>query len=254
MVFCVYLPPEGSKYALDNEQVLNKLTIELYRHSEADQVFVCGDFNTRIGEMDDNVLAGATSPPQVPLDLTTNLQGTRLINFVNDIKGVVVNGHVTPQRDYFISIACHKGKAVVDYHLCRQTDLSNVTSMAVKSCIELVAEYNLQHLLTDKCHLPDQSLLVMEVETSLCVMEQLCNRNLGSVNVQQTKIRRKVGDSYMETDVAQRLLGEMLEELSSKHSTQAEVNMTYNNLTTLVLSEAEKSVETLRKKKEKDNV
>ena len=80
VLFCVYLPPEGSVYAQNNEQALNMLTIELYKYNLADGVFTRGDFNARIGEMLDN-RTSLDLPTRIVIDKTVNAQGTKLMNF-----------------------------------------------------------------------------------------------------------------------------------------------------------------------------
>ena len=49
IIYCVYLPPDSSKYGQNNETVLNYLTIEMYKCVNAKNVFLCGDFNARTG-------------------------------------------------------------------------------------------------------------------------------------------------------------------------------------------------------------
>ena len=53
VIYVVYLPPVSSKYGKLNEEILNKLTIELYRQVESEYVIICGDLNARIGDRDD---------------------------------------------------------------------------------------------------------------------------------------------------------------------------------------------------------
>ena len=184
IVYCVYLPPEGSKYATNNERILNKLTIKLYRRQNADQIFICGDFNARVGKSDDIPLTGGGTSNCVVLDEMLNSQGTKLLNFISDIKGCIINGQVTPHLDNFTSVAAHKGNAVVDYHLTRQSDLKFVKEMEIVSCVNLIDQLDCQYLVTDRCRILDHQLLTMKVNTSLLVSECLLDRNLGSVNIQ----------------------------------------------------------------------
>ena len=135
VVFSVYLPLDGSRYSHTNENILAKLAIELYRHNEVDQIFLCGDFNARIGSLDD-VEISPNLPERRVIDATVNAQGHKLIEFISDIKGCVINGCITPTKDYFTSVARHKGKAVVDYHITRTSDICNVLDMEVKTSLE----------------------------------------------------------------------------------------------------------------------
>ena len=248
VVFCVYLPPEGSRYGQENDNILNKLTIELYRWCETDGIFMCGDFNTRVGNLKDNIISDELSKCVV-IDEGLNQQGKRLISFINDVRGCIVNGRVNPECDYYTSMTGYRGKAVVDYHITRESDINCIKRMSVQSCVDLVSTNQWEHLLTEKCHLPDHNLLVMDVECSKAVIEQLVNRNLGSVIVQRKKIRRKVGKSYMNTETALRLIGDLLEEMDDVSETQHDINMKYANLVELITNEAECSVNELNKKR-----
>ena len=67
VVFCIYLPPENSKYGKNNEQTLNKLVLELYQLCDSDYVFICGDFNARIAGKNDCALS-AKMPKRFAID------------------------------------------------------------------------------------------------------------------------------------------------------------------------------------------
>ena len=108
-----------------NEEVLNKLTIEMYKNSEVDIVILTGDMNARIGTKKDCSLDGEVKD-RIILDTQTNGQGQKLLNFLNDTKTCVLNGHVTPEFDAFTSLTSHKGKAVVDYMVTRISDLNAI--------------------------------------------------------------------------------------------------------------------------------
>ena len=84
-----------------------------------------------------------------------NAQGTKLLNFVSDIRGCIVNGRIDCSKNDYTSITTHKGLAVVDYHITRLEDLNTITSMAVVSCIELLSGLNKQHLISHNSRLPD---------------------------------------------------------------------------------------------------
>ena len=147
VVYCVYLPPEGSKYSGDNDQVLNLLTIDIYKQNEASPIIVCGDFNARIGAKNDIIIGVDNICDRISLDKTSNSQGDQLITMINDVKGCVLNGRVTPEYDDFTSIASHKGRAVVDYFITRQCDIEAMKSLEVHSMTNLIDKLNIQSLL-----------------------------------------------------------------------------------------------------------
>ena len=80
---------------------------------------------------------------------------------------------ISPEKNDFTSITSYQGKAVVDFHITRQTDLNAVRDMTVKSAMDVVAELQIENLLSDTCRLPDHSLLTMRVELTMLVRDQL---------------------------------------------------------------------------------
>ena len=137
IVYCIYVPPpESSRYAKETEKVFNNLVIEIYSETETDNISLCGDFNARVGRKAD-VLNCDIMPERRIVDHETNKRGDRLLTFIKDIKGCIVNGRITPENDDFTSVTSHKGRAVVDYCLTRQSDLNSITNMQVISSLEL---------------------------------------------------------------------------------------------------------------------
>ena len=247
IIYNVYLPPENSQYGRNNERVLDLLTFEIYGQTDADLVTVCGDFNARIGEKDD-CLHCDNIRRRVPVDRTCNKQGDRLITFLNDTKCCLINGRVTPEYDNFTSIAGHKGVAVVYYNMVRQTDLDMIKEMKVKTMSELMDQLNLMCMITEDCRLPDHSLLSMVVELGTMHRLDSCN-TLGSKEVKCSKLIRKVGDSYMNSKLAIRMIPVLLEQLEENEQNQKGIDLCYEELTNFIINEAENSLEPKRRKR-----
>ena len=249
VLYCVYLPPENSRYSENNELVLNNLTIEIFRQTEVDNVIICGDFNARIGKDNDIINCDSTDlPERAVVDLVKNRQGDRLLSFIKDIKGCIVNGRKTPELNDFTSVTSHKGKSVVDYFIVRQCDLTYVKSMKVKSPIEIVDELNAEHYVNDRSHIPDHSLLMLEVEFSTAVIENLVGKTLGYKSIIRQKVQRNVGANYMNTVSAHRIMNTLISDLSSTEHTQVTINDNYSRLTTLLLSEAGESTKSNKRR------
>ena len=121
--------------------------------------------------------------------------------------------------------------------------------MSVKSCTELVDQMKLQYLFAPGCHIPDHNVLSLEVEISGTIREELLDKNLGSKQVHRKQILRRFGDNYMNSEVANRLLPELIADMEKRDSEQETGNKIYKELCDLLLSEAEKSVNKNRKRK-----
>ena len=185
VVYCTYLPPENSRYDRTNEEILNCITIDFYRNIECTHLVVCGDLNARIGNCDDCDTDG-NIPCHKVLDPEINSQGAKGLEFVNDIKGVVLNGRVTPELDDFTSVMPHKGRSVVDYIIVRQNEFSAVKELKVMSCIDVIESNNWENLISPRSRPPDHNIVCAKIELSPIAQELLSCRNLGS-----KRIRRK---------------------------------------------------------------
>ena len=127
--------------------------MDIYKEMDADTIIITRDLNAHILNKTD-VLMVDDVPERKVLDDQQNSQGIKLLNFVEDIKGCIVNGRVTPHLDNFMSTS-HKGNAVVDYTIVRQHELKKVVEMSVLSCIEETDKQHLEELISDKSKLPD---------------------------------------------------------------------------------------------------
>ena len=241
VVYIVYLPPEQSRHAIHNESILNQLSLELYKHCEAEHVIICGDFNARVGDRDDCQYVDGI-PKRTSIDAVINQQGLKFLTFVNDIKGCIINGRVDVDCDDFPSITSYKGRSVVDYYVCRQIDLDAIKSLRVESCTHLINQNNWMHLIQEHHSIPDHNLLSMTVEMSSTIQEGMQHVNIGYKSYQKKKVYRKVGDDYMNSETAVRLIPDRLEEIGNLTSCQQEIDDMYLHLTELILSEAELSL------------
>ena len=247
VVYCVYLPPSTSHYGNVNKQVLNKLIIEVYKESEADMVMICGDFNARVGTKSDCPMDMGI-PSRIVIDEIQNKQGELMLSFINDIKACIVNGGVSSEHDDFTSIDSHKGNAVVDYHIVRQTDLKLVKKMAVVSALAVVDNSGSKKLISDWSRMPDHSLLCMEIELVTVLTESVQGNTLGSKSAHRSQVKRKVGDNYINSDLAARLIPELIEDWERLNQTQAEMDDRYSKFMSFVLEEAVESTIKVPKK------
>ena len=86
VIYCVYLPPDMSRFGQNNENILNWLLLDIYNNQNVDATVICGDFNARIGNKKDTSEYD-NIPERKHLDCVTNEQGNKLLNFINDMRG-----------------------------------------------------------------------------------------------------------------------------------------------------------------------
>ena len=100
-------------------------------YKDDDALLVCGDLNSIIGSMSDT---------SIDLD--------------------ELNGHLTPQTDSY-TVVNNRGHSIFDYiYIIMPSDVYNAcTFFELKSCETVVEEANIEHLLSEKCKIPDHAVL-----------------------------------------------------------------------------------------------
>ena len=83
--------------------------------------------------------------------------------------------------------------------------------------------------------------LVLIVELSTLVRENLSDQNLGSKVFKRVKINRKIGNNYMESNTAMRVLSILIDEIEAHMQNQTDVNKCYNKIIDLFNDEASSS-------------
>ena len=112
-IVCVcYLPPFNSVRA----EFSAHLTSLLYSNSNCNAIFLCGDFNARIGDVIDTTSIDDLQLPRQVIDMTRNSYCNVFIDFLKDCKLCILNGRITQGlNDY--TFFSSRGKSVVDYFL-----------------------------------------------------------------------------------------------------------------------------------------
>ena len=141
-----YVPPETSVYGDDLDRVFQEMLSLMYENanSNADSIFVMGDFNTRVSRKNDVIDEIDDIPERILLDIQHNDHGVSLINFLLQANACIVNGRVNPSSDAYTSIS-HYGKVVVDYLLASHNSLKYVTNFEVLNVPELLLKYSFMY-------------------------------------------------------------------------------------------------------------
>ncbi len=113
VIFCCYLPPENSVWGRNPTQFFSHLITQLYMYQDHDFVCICGDFNARIGNMNDIVNDIDDVCKRKTLDNIKGGHGETFIEFVKDCKVAILNGRISPEKDNYTCISFNH-KTVVD--------------------------------------------------------------------------------------------------------------------------------------------
>ena len=121
--------------------VFSHLLSIMYEHSDVDVNIICGDFNSRIGDLKDFVPSLDNITDRQCLDFLKASHYIDFIDFLMESKMCVVNDSVSSELQNFTSIS-KKGCSVIDYMCVRHSDLSNCICFTVHPVLNLVSQLN----------------------------------------------------------------------------------------------------------------
>ena len=241
IVFSVYLPPENSARGCDSDNLFAHLMGQLYLHEDVDAVYICGDFNSHISDVQDCVEEIDCVPNRQVLDKhgKLNVHGQSFLDFLKDGKLCVVNGRVCNENDNFTSVSS-KGQAVVDYFVVPHDVLQNCLYYKVHTMRQCIDDMDLSDIIIDPKHIPDHSLLTLK-----CLIGDADFRHLGQLNdsihtggvasnmensysnqenATYRKYRRFVPDNFLQSEDSMRKLTLLIDDILTCRKTQSEVD------------------------------
>ena len=132
IVFSCYLSPENSVWGRDSDAFFAHILGDIYSNCDCDAIYLCGDFNARIGTSRD-ISDFDVIPERSVLDNFVNQHGHSFVEFLNEAKFCTLNGRFDTNDDNCTSVSS-KGSAVVDYMyiLCRTIHLNSVCTSRAK--------------------------------------------------------------------------------------------------------------------------
>jgi hypothetical protein len=176
---CVcYFPPKNSSRQIDVNDYFDHLLSSIYVYQNDGLIFLCGDFNARIGDNNDFIEGIDVIPEREVIDFTSNMYGDKLIQFLIDSSMFVLNGRNTIQNDY-TSIST-KGCAVVDYCIVSQEFLNIFKDFNVLRATQIVTDVSKTTGLSPSS-IPDHSIVSLILDLSSLIPSNLSG-NMGNVN------------------------------------------------------------------------
>ncbi len=161
VIFACYIAPHDSPYRKDVTEILGHLIAQMYLINDSDQIYLCGDYNGRIGNMTDVVHEIDSLPKRKHLDKIVHGHGESLIELMQDAKLCVLNGHLNPENDNYTCISPH-GSSVVDY---THDVFYKYQAFHVYTTTDMIDACNLAPIIGDICKSPDHSILHVNFNT-----------------------------------------------------------------------------------------
>ena len=119
--FCICvcdLPPENSTRAVNVNEFFDTLITQIYTYQ-----FICGDFNSRVSDMDDYIAGVDVLPERNVVGFKCNRYGEIFIEFLIILNYCIVNGRNCEKNDF--TCFTSRGQSVVDFCLVGYEYLKN---------------------------------------------------------------------------------------------------------------------------------
>ena len=245
MICTCYCPPPSSSRGNLSQEFFDHLLTDVYAfYDRYCPCIITGDFNARIGDLQDFDNNLDILRKRSCIDKTKKNQEP-FSNFLNGSQFCVLNGRFDTSKDNFTSISS-KGCAVVDYMCTSYGTLQNVSEFSVTTVRELISNIDFQS--SELSALPDHSVLTCLLNISpYSIYDKECNqkdrpRNDHTINrdVQKRyKVENVNVNMFANTRCKQALLN-IINNIDFNVKTQSEMNTAYSNFIELLHAEMDK--------------
>ena len=167
LIGCVcYITPVDSTRIIKQEEYFDTLIMQVHSYQKRGIFFLCGDFNSRIGDQEDYIPCVDNVPPRHVIDFKTNSLCDTFIDFLITINCCILNGRNMTNNDFTCRNISVVDYCVVPYEFLEQFDHFNVIQS--------------QKLFSDSCigvceptGIPDHNILSWHISTN-SVREEDC--------------------------------------------------------------------------------
>ena len=229
--FCVcYLPPNNSSRAGNAEEFFQTLMYNIYEFQSESFITIFGDFNARVGDLDDFIVGVDTIPKRDVVDFSKNQYCDVFIDFLISTNMCILNGR-NFQTNNFTSVSC-KGSAVVDYVLVPYEQLNRYSNFDVILATELLRQNITDHAI-ESTKIPDHSFLawVLSLKTVLQSEPGEIDEN-NSIQIKYDK--QNIPKEFMCSNDVLLKLNEFIITLEQNQNDQTYVDNVYQSFTAVL--------------------
>ncbi|CAG2202982.1 unnamed protein product [Mytilus edulis] len=233
---CVcYLQPERSSRGNIAQEYYDVLLSQIYLYSGCSNLFVCGDFNGRIGNLQDFDDKIDFIPEKSSIDDVRNAFGNYFLDFIKDAKLCVLNGRLEKDSDNYTYVS-KTGKSVVDYIAVPYADLNKYSKFKVQLISDILLLYDITP--AAKATIPDHSIL----SCSLSISDYTSNYSENGKDSNVCSKRRKYNVCNVPNDIfanqrCTRAILSVIEQMENCLNVKNEIDKLYGNFVTVLHSE-----------------
>ena len=240
--FCIascYLPPENSPWGRDGELFYSHILSLMY-NMEYENFIICGDLNSRIGNMSDYINDVDNVAPREILDKHVNQHGKCLIDFLLEAKMCILNGRISPENNNYTSKST-KGISVVDYFIVPHSNLSCFENFTVTPCLDIIEKHNLFNLLNHKSRTPDHAALSVELKNNLSYkihIPDLCFQEKSvKCHKKQTFVFKNIPVEFCNNNYTETQTDSIINRINANNESKEDINSIYTDICSMIYHE-----------------
>jgi hypothetical protein len=232
---CVcYLAPHNSTRIVNANDFFDKLLTQVYTFQNDGLIFICADFNARMGDTEEFIAGIDSLPPRDVVDFQKNGYCEPFTDFMISTSTCMLNGRNCLNND-FTSISS-RGTAVVDYCVVPYEQLDMYPNFQVIRSRDLMTRA-LSARVLDRIVIPDHSVLVWDV----CVSPLVTERTSCEPPVSFTKYDREhMPYTFMCDEDILRQLQDTIGVLESSDNSQCALDIAYSSFCDIVKGEMDR--------------
>ncbi|CAG2231612.1 unnamed protein product [Mytilus edulis] len=229
---CVcYLPPTGTTRNIDANDFYDSLLSQVHVYGNESIFFLCGDFNSRCGDMDDYIAGVDTIPERNVVDFKRNAHGELLCEYLINSNCCILNGRKGVKNNYtYIS---QLGSSVVDYCLIPYELLDIFEQCDVITMSELIEKHDIFEYVDPLVSKPDHSMLLWNVKVEKCVSE--ASNDNGNKSEYNKFNLKNIPNSFLADHL--RDIEELILSLELNNVNQNNLDIVYQNFVNLLKNE-----------------
>ncbi|CAG2243365.1 unnamed protein product [Mytilus edulis] len=223
---------------------------QIYSIPKGNSFYLCGDFNSRLGNYTDFIQGIDQLSERNITDFTTNSYGEIFSEFLSTVNCCVLNGRYPIHDDY--TYVSTKGLSVVDYCVVPYESLCHYKNFKVIRA-SVLCNKSAQPGSFRANHIPDHSVLCWEFETNFDNINEICSIDLShsahnSLNQQNNTyvsydVKNIPSDWMTNNDILDKI-NMCIDNIQCSKGRQFEVDKLYNNFVEILHSEMNDKLET----------
>ena len=202
---------------------------------------MCGDFNGRIGDIDElSEFDAIDIVKRHVIDNTVNQHGHSFMKFLNEAKMCILNSRFGEDDNNFTTVST-RGKAIVDYICVPHETMELCVNFKVRTARSIIVGGNLVGLLGDRSKAPDHSALIAEFRTSH--INTGYDTDEAGVNCERPryKLKQTLRD-FLSCDLSKLALQTLILKTESSMETQVAIDTHYDDLCSVIITEMDKCI------------